>query len=252
MVREVLGSAGFLVEEADGGRRGVQLFESFRPDVVLLDIVMPDMDGFATLSSLRRQNRGSDCPVVMITGLLDPGAVGLAYELGATDFVTKPINWSLLRHRVNYALRTSTKDRAPDWEMLKNAVRLAGVGTWRWDPETDRLNVSSLFLSLLGLRRSAPLASRFALARIHRKDRTRILRDLLQSISGNGEGGLETSFRVATRGHGNRVVRVRANAVQGEAGSVGLTGILEDITDQERMERKLRELLDLCAVDSAQ
>ena len=91
MVREVLGSAGFVIEEAEGGRQALRLFESFRPDVVLLDILMPEMDGFATLRSLRAGDAGAACPVVMITGLQDPGALEQAYQIGATDFVTKPI-----------------------------------------------------------------------------------------------------------------------------------------------------------------
>jgi DNA-binding response OmpR family regulator len=119
MVREVLGSAGFVVEEADGGQRGLRLVESFRPDVVLLDIVMPEMDGFDTLRSLRKLGHGSDCAVVMVTGLQDPGAVELAYELGATDFVTKPINWTLLRHRLNYVLRSSMERRAGGEETIR-------------------------------------------------------------------------------------------------------------------------------------
>jgi DNA-binding response OmpR family regulator len=119
MAREVLGSAGFVVEEADGGQRGLRLVESFRPDVVLLDIVMPGMNGFETLRSLRELSHGSDCAVVMVTGLQDPGAVETAYELGASDFVTKPINWTLLRYRLNYVLRASLGRRALDEETIR-------------------------------------------------------------------------------------------------------------------------------------
>jgi PleD family two-component response regulator len=123
MAREVLSSAGFVVEEADGGQRGLSLVESFQPDVVLLDIVMPGMDGFETLSSIRSTAQGSDCAVVMVTGLQDPGAVEKAYELGATDFVTKPINWTLLRYRLNYVLRASMERRAADEETIQDLQR---------------------------------------------------------------------------------------------------------------------------------
>ena len=69
MAREVLAPAGFVVEEAPGGRQGLLLVDSFRPDVVLLDILMPEMDGFETLKALRNLEHGSGCPVVMITGV---------------------------------------------------------------------------------------------------------------------------------------------------------------------------------------
>lgn len=107
MVREVLEPAGFVVEEAEGGRRGLELVEALRPDIVLLDILMPEMDGFATLESLREVPHGTRCPVVMITGLNDERSIERAYDLGATDFITKPVNWPLLRHRLKYLLRAN-------------------------------------------------------------------------------------------------------------------------------------------------
>jgi PAS domain S-box-containing protein len=247
MVRQVLGPAGFEIEEADGGRRGLELIESFRPDIVLLDILMPEMDGFATLRSLRGQDHGSGCHVVMVTGLQDPGAVETALELGATDFVTKPINWGLLRHRLNYVLRSSVErqahrmDRpAHAWETQESALRLAGVGTWQWDPKTDRLTVCDRFLRVLGMRRREPLTSRFVLARIHRDDRDRVRRVLRQWISGTGEGVVEASFRVVVRGGPDSVVRLRAEAIQGDG--LGLAGIIEDISEKEDLERKLHDL----------
>jgi PAS domain S-box-containing protein len=242
MVREVLGSAGFVIEEAEGGRQALRLFESFRPDVVLLDILMPEMDGFATLRSLRAGDAGAACPVVMITGLQDPGALEQAYEIGATDFVTKPINWALLRHRLNYVLRTSTRRPTRDRSSLEDALRLAGVGTWCWDSETDRLHVSDRFLEMLSLTRRGPLASRYALARVHPDDRSRVLRALRQSVSGNGEDNLEMSFRLRPSGGGDRYLRIRAEAARGNGGPVNLSGILEDVSEEKLMEQKLHDL----------
>jgi PleD family two-component response regulator len=128
MVREVLAPAGFEVEEADGGRQGLLLVDSFRPDVVLLDILMPGMDGFETLKSMRDLEHGADCPVVMITGLQDPGAVESAYEHGAADFVTKPINWGLLRHRLMYVLRSSMGPRESEPSTSGECGLPPGVG----------------------------------------------------------------------------------------------------------------------------
>jgi len=240
MVREVLSPAGFLVEEADGGWKGLRLAESFRPDVILLDILMPEMNGFETLKLLRVQHHGSSCPVVMITGLQDPGSVESAFELGASDFVTKPINWGLLRLRLNYALRSSAATRSAGRDPLETALRLAGVGTWDWDPRTDRLVVSDSFLDLLGMRRRPSLSSRFALARIHRGDRRRVLGILRQAVAGGEPDLLDLSFRVLAREGEKRVVRLRATAT-GDDGT-GLTGILEDVSEKEALVRKLETL----------
>jgi signal transduction histidine kinase len=75
--------------------------------MVLLDVMMPEMDGFTTCHRLRRLPGGEHIPVLMATGLDDITSINRAYEAGATDFITKPITWPLLSHRVRYMLRAS-------------------------------------------------------------------------------------------------------------------------------------------------
>ena len=68
---------------------------------------MPKMDGFATCAAFRSLPQGKHTPVLMVTGLDDVDSINRAYEVGATDFITKPINWTILSHRVRYMLRAS-------------------------------------------------------------------------------------------------------------------------------------------------
>jgi two-component system, cell cycle sensor histidine kinase PleC len=107
LVREALEQAGFLVEEAEDGRQALTMFQQLTPDLVLLDVMMPELDGFETCAALRKIPSGEHIPIVMLTGLEDEGSIHKAYEVGATDFITKPINWVLLGHRVRYLLRAS-------------------------------------------------------------------------------------------------------------------------------------------------
>lgn len=109
LVREALEQAGFVVEEAEDGRQALAMFQhlSPTPDLVLLDVLMPELDGFETCAALREMPAGEHLPIVMLTGLEDEGSIHRAYEVGATDFITKPINWVLLGHRVRYLLRAS-------------------------------------------------------------------------------------------------------------------------------------------------
>ncbi len=85
----------------------LSIFENLQPDIILLDVVMPKMDGFETCKRLRQSPRGANVPIVMITGLDDLESINQAYDAGATDFITKPINWTLLNYRVRYILRSS-------------------------------------------------------------------------------------------------------------------------------------------------
>jgi DNA-binding response OmpR family regulator len=105
LVREALEQSGWSVEEAEGGRLGIEAFVRYHPDLVLLDIVMPEMDGFAVCAELRRLPGGAHTPVLIMTGLDDFQSITKAYDVGATDFIVKPINGLLLGHRVRYMLR---------------------------------------------------------------------------------------------------------------------------------------------------
>ncbi len=105
LAREALERSGWLVQEADNGRLGLEAFVHHRPELVLLDIMMPEMDGFAVCAELRRMPEGRHTPILMMTGLEDYQSITQAYDAGATDFIVKPINGILLEHRVRYLLR---------------------------------------------------------------------------------------------------------------------------------------------------
>jgi signal transduction histidine kinase len=107
LAREVLEQSGWVVDEAENGRIGLEAFVRQRPDLVLLDIVMPEMDGFTVCTALRRLPEGMHVPVLIMTGLEDYQSITQAYDAGATDFIVKPINGLLLGHRVRYMLRAS-------------------------------------------------------------------------------------------------------------------------------------------------
>jgi diguanylate cyclase (GGDEF)-like protein len=107
LVRESLAGIDVDVVEAGDGESGLAAFERARPDIVLLDVMMPGLDGYAVCERLRADPSGAGTPVLMITGLDDHGSITRAYDAGATDFVTKPIPWPILAHRVRYMLRSS-------------------------------------------------------------------------------------------------------------------------------------------------
>ncbi|MBY0248578.1 MAG: response regulator [Nitrospiraceae bacterium] len=105
LAREALELSGWLVEEAENGRRGLEAVIARPPDLVLLDILMPEMNGFAVCAELRKLPESAHTPVLMLTGLEDYRSITEAYEAGATDFILKPINGLLLGHRARYMLR---------------------------------------------------------------------------------------------------------------------------------------------------
>ncbi len=107
MARNVLEERGFAVEEAVDGEQGLIAAERFKPDLVVLDLMMPQLDGFSVCTRLRRNPKFMQLPVLMVTALDDVESIDRAFEVGATDFITKPINWQLFAYHVKYMLRAS-------------------------------------------------------------------------------------------------------------------------------------------------
>jgi PAS domain S-box-containing protein len=105
LVQESLQAEGFTVSVAKDGIEALHAFHHETPDLVLLDVVMPNMDGFETCEAIRNLPTGGQVPIVMITSLEDVDSVHRAYDVGATDFLTKPIHWALLPHRARYFVR---------------------------------------------------------------------------------------------------------------------------------------------------
>jgi PAS domain S-box-containing protein len=127
LMRESLEQTGFAVEEAKDGVEASAMFTQLKPDIVLLDILMPRMDGFTVCSTLRAVPGGAHTPILMVTGLDDIESIHHAYEVGATDFITKPINWAILGHRVRYMLRASEAMSALRRSEAKNRALLEGI-----------------------------------------------------------------------------------------------------------------------------
>ncbi|SDH42657.1 MULTISPECIES: bifunctional diguanylate cyclase/phosphodiesterase [unclassified Duganella] len=107
LMLEMLTQVGLDAIEAEDGVQAVACYLRTSPDLVLLDVDMPGMDGFAVCREIRQLESQASVPIIMVTGGDELESVTRAYEAGATDFVSKPINWPILGHRVLYVLRAS-------------------------------------------------------------------------------------------------------------------------------------------------
>jgi signal transduction histidine kinase len=120
LMRATLENDNFEVIEAVDGVEGCQLYEKHRPDLLLVDVIMPRMDGYELCRELRGRLASAYVPIVVATSLDDVPSIAQAYDAGATDFIPKPINWLVLNHRVRYILRASRAFQ----ELRRNQERL--------------------------------------------------------------------------------------------------------------------------------
>ncbi|MGC1308142.1 MAG: histidine kinase dimerization/phosphoacceptor domain -containing protein [Phormidesmis sp.] len=108
LLRVAMQKEGFRVIEASDGIECLTQFKQHRPDIVLMDAVMPNMDGFSCCAALQKIAGDVSVPVLMITSLDDSTSVDRVFEVGAADYAAKPIHWALLRQRVR-GLRNAVK-----------------------------------------------------------------------------------------------------------------------------------------------
>lgn len=126
LLRETMEEEGYRVVEAQDGEECLTQYLQLQPDMVLLDAIMPAMDGFRCCTKLRTLEPSDRTPILMITGLDDQVSVDQAFAAGATDYVTKPIHLPVLRQRVRRLLQASKAmeelRQQTEWERLMGII----------------------------------------------------------------------------------------------------------------------------------
>lgn len=243
MVHEALGKFGFDVITANNGAAALSILQSKRPDLIILDVVMPEMDGFTVCTELRRLPVARHTPVLMMTGLDDVESIHRAYEAGATDFITKPINYAILGHRLHYMLRAkSTLDHLRNSERrLTNAQRIARLGHWAWDSKSHRLEISPESYRIFGLHATKLGASPESfLDWVHPDDRERVSESFMQVIQEKTCTSLE--HRVQLPGGVEHTVHQELEVSKDQSGNIRLSGTIQDITERKTAENRLFQM----------
>ena len=107
LTRQCLEAEGMAVVEAADGPETLEVFVRERPDLVFLDVEMPGMTGLEVCERIRQLPQGENIPIMIVTGSDDRQSIDAGFQAGATQYKTKPVNWSLLGRDVQYMLRAS-------------------------------------------------------------------------------------------------------------------------------------------------
>ncbi|AFZ04352.1 PAS domain-containing protein [Calothrix sp. PCC 6303] len=165
-LRELLENTGYVVAEAETGEEALSMYSQLHPDLLLLDATMPEMDGFTCCQRLQLLPTGDKIPVLIMTDDSDQVAIEKAFAVGATDYIQKPIQWCVLKRRIQQILvarRTmeelrSLRDVACSTEVvslsqaqqsylpetqLRVALQATRMGIWDWDINTGLLTWSN-------------------------------------------------------------------------------------------------------------
>jgi diguanylate cyclase (GGDEF)-like protein len=109
--RNILEEEGYNVIEADDGAKAIELCKYRVPDLILMDAKMPVMDGFTACQNIRQIPESAHTPILIITGLDDEDSIERAFAVGATDYISKPVNFSVMRRRIAHLMHASRAER---------------------------------------------------------------------------------------------------------------------------------------------
>ena len=123
---EMLEAAEFRVSVSTTGEQALLVVSEKRPDLILLDVMMPGMDGFETCKRLRARDETADVPIIFLTARDDPQAIKQGFEAGGDDYVTKPFNKEELLARIRTSLERAILAR--DLAVLQEKLEQLGMG----------------------------------------------------------------------------------------------------------------------------
>ncbi|HMM74795.1 MAG TPA: EAL domain-containing protein [Gammaproteobacteria bacterium] len=242
LVGEALANEGFRLLEAETGDAALALLATQRPDLVLLDVLMPGIDGFTACSRLRVMPHGQHVPVLMMTGLDDVASIQHAYQVGATDFVTKPLNFTLLAFRLRYMLRAkATGDELRQSEaLLASAQRLAHLGHFVFVPDAGFMTWNRQTHAVLGLPEDCWVSSLDdLLMRIEPGSRDAVRRSM--TIENGHLSPAPVEFQIAGADQVLRTI-VQHTVLETNEERIRIVGTFQDVTERRRAEQKIHRL----------
>lgn len=182
LLKDYLSNQGYRVVQAQDGQQGLFVARHEHPDLVLLDIMMPNMDGFQFLSAFRKE---SDIPVIVVTARDEETDTVLGLELGADDFVVKPFRMRELVARIRANLRRQGQPSEPS-EFLRNGTLVLDRATHDVTTEGKSVVLTPLEFDLLAILMRTP-------GRVFTRT------ELVDNLSESGFAGLESTLNVHIR-----------------------------------------------------
>ena len=241
LASSALSDVGHTVTEAESAEAAIDVLAESRPDLLVLDLVMPGMGGLAFCAWLRGRPESSRLPVLVMTALDGDDTIRQAFDAGASDFIPKPFNPGILAHRVRFLLRARDTVRALEASRrnLHEAQDIARLGSWELNRVSGEAICSDgLFKVLDRDPVSTPTTLDTYMDGVHPDDVDRVRHAITQAIEQHS--ALDVIHRFMTRDAQIRWIQLRVKFEYNASGhAVRSYGTVQDITAQRRIEERL-------------
>jgi diguanylate cyclase (GGDEF)-like protein len=242
LLKRKLENQHYSIVEAGDGIAGLEKLRSESPDMVIADVMMPGMDGFEFCEEASRYSTENYIPIMIMTAHDDQESVNKAYDKGATDFITKPINQAKLKYRVQFSLRASetNKTLANRERQLLSAQKIAKMGSWVYDKNNNELLISGEVADIFEIGSEQKVSYDDLMKQVVNDEN--IVAATENKLSPENKGNdIEFSIKTGT-GKLKRIRQIVDNTVNQTKNKNKIFGIFQDISDLRNAEKKAKTL----------
>lgn len=251
MLRQIMRGEKYQVEEVENGKECLAAYSKLQPDLILLDAMMPVMDGFTCCAELQGLPGGANTPILMITGLNDQASVDWAFAAGAIDYITKPIHPPVLRQRVLRILQASRAEKAlrEREKQYRSVVENIKEVIFQTDAEDRFTFLNYAWTELTGFAVIESLGKQI-FDFIHNGDRQSYQELWRSSLQAKKNQANATSFkekvRYLTKAGECRWMEINAYSTEAtDDMATGISGTIQDITDRCQAEILAKQKMEL-------
>jgi predicted signal transduction protein with EAL and GGDEF domain/DNA-binding response OmpR family regulator len=235
---------GYQVITAMTGQQGIQSTLELMPDLLLLDYELPDMSGLEVCRQLRNDTNSVDKPILFIAGKNDYKSIENAFQAGATDFSSKPLNWTILNYRIQYMLRTHELylSLLSSEARLTKAQKMAKIANWEYSQSDKSFKYSDTLYDILEIDKSIDktvICEKF-LVNIPAEEQALVRQAMTNCIEHKISFEIEHALLTS---RGKKIISHIGNVIKNDASdAVDCIGTLQDITERRQTENQIRTL----------
>ncbi|MDR2577387.1 MAG: response regulator [Chitinispirillales bacterium] len=245
----------YTVYAAKNGVQALKAVEKYSPDIILLDIVMPEMDGYAVLETLKASEATKNIPVIFITGLSDTAAEERGFALGIADYITKPFSTTIVKLRLRNQIQLIEQFRSNEYDIMKYKLANDALGIALWDMDVvsdDPVNFNNKFTwsneirQMLGVSEAEfPNLLHSWSNRLHPDDKEKTLNAFAAHLNDQtGETPYNVEYRLKLKSGEYRHFQALGTTLRDNNGVATRTaGAIRDITKEKEMKRKVAEAM---------
>ena len=260
LLKDILTSECHHVRAFNNGQLALNSVEIEAPDVILLDIRMPEINGFEVCRRLKEKSHLKDIPVIFISGASDVEDKMRAFQAGGVDYITKPFQREEVIARVKthvelnqtlQELRRVAEALDKSEKSLKMAQSIAHLGHWEWNLETGQFYWSEEMFHIFGYE-SKDISTTYDtfLQRVHPDDRESLEQNLKNALAGKN---FESEYRICLPNNEVRVVHIKGDIIKQQPKIIGtvqylpeqnqvtMIGVMQDITERKELESELMQ-----------